>query len=205
LASDPGHQKQLETLRDVLYDWMIETRDVGLIPEPILEDLGRRYGSKYQVLQQANNNTLGQQLIEVIVAGEQGDRQALRAAISSKRPSLRYWGATWLGHLKSKQDKEKLVALTRDPVPAVRVAAALSLARMGDQQTYLPLLASHIKADNLLTGMYAIRALEQLGPAASAVLPAIEKARNSPYEFTRRFAKRLSSQLVPAAGSPKQP
>ena len=205
LASEPGHQKQLETLRNVLYDWMIKTRDVGLIPEPILEDLGRRYGSKYQVLQQANNNTLGQQLIEVIVAGEQGDRQALRAAISSKRPSLRYWGATWLGHLKSKQDREQLVALTRDPTPAVRVAAALALAKMGDQQTYLPMLASHIEADNLLTGMYAIRALEQLGPAARAVLPAIEKARESPYEFTRRFAKRLSSQLVPAAGSPKQP
>ncbi|HIA20150.1 MAG TPA: hypothetical protein EYN70_12175 [Planctomycetaceae bacterium] len=184
---------------------MIENRDVGLIPEPILEDLGRRHGSKYQVLQQADNATLGQQLIEVIVAGERGDRQALRAAISSKRPSLRYWAATWLGHLKSKQDREELVTLTRDPVPAVRVAAALALARMGDQQTYLPLLASHIEADNLLTGMYAIRALEQLGPAASAVLPAIEKAKKSPYEFTRRFAKRLSSQLVPAAEPPKQP
>lgn len=100
-----------------------------------------------------------------------------------------------LGHLKSKQDKEKLVALTRDPVPAVRVAAALALAKMGDQQTYLPLLASHIDADNLLVGMYAIRALEKVGPAAGAVLPAIKKATDNPYEFTRRFAKRLSSQL----------
>ncbi|MFP6576885.1 MAG: sulfatase, partial [Pirellulaceae bacterium] len=155
LASEPGHQKQLETLRDLLYDWMIENRDVGLIPEPILEDLGRQYGSKYQVLRQSDNATLGQQLIEVIVAGERGDRQALRATMASKRPSLRYWGATWLGHLKSKTDGEKLVTLTRDPVPAVRVAAALALARMGDQQTYMPLLASHIEADNLLTGMYA--------------------------------------------------
>ena len=195
LASDPQHQQQLKTLRGTLYGWMSETRDVGLIPEPILEDLGRRHGSKYQVLKQANNAKFGQQLIEVIVAGEQDDRQALRAAITSKRPSLRYWGATWLGHLKSEQDKEKLVALTRDPVPAVRVAAALALAKMGDQQTYLPLLASHIDADNLLVGMYAIRALEKVGPAASAVLPAIKKATDNPYEFTRRFAKRLSGQL----------
>jgi hypothetical protein len=59
----------------------------------------------------------------------------------------------------------------------------------------LPLLASHIDADNLLVGMYAIRALEKVGPAASVVLPAIKKAVDSPYEFTRRFAKRLSGQL----------
>ena len=105
--------------------------------------------------------------------------------------------ATWLGYLNSSKDRKKLVALTRDTVPAVRVAAALALAKMGDQKTYLPMLSSHIEADNLLTGMYAIRALEQLGPAVSAVLPAIEKAKESPYEFTRRFAKRLSSQLSP--------
>jgi arylsulfatase A-like enzyme len=195
LASEPQHQQQLETSRGLLHDWMIENRDVGLIPEPILENLGRQYGSKYQVLQQESNATLVQELIQLTEAGERGDRQALLAAVASKRPSLRYWAATWLGHLKSSKDRKKLVALTRDTVPAVRVAATLALARMGDQQTYLPMLASHIEADNLLTGMYAIRALEQLGPAASAVLPAIKKAQKSPYEFTRRFAKRLSSQL----------
>jgi len=85
--------------------------------------------------------------------------------------------------------------LTHDPVPAVRVAAALALGRHGQQEKYLPLLANHIEADNLLVGMYAIRALEKLGPAARTMLPAIEKAKESPYEFTRRFAKRLSSQL----------
>ena len=57
------------------------------------------------------------------------------------------------------------------------------------------LQASHIDVDNLLVGMYAIRALEKVGPAASEVLPAIKDAADSPYEFTRRFAKRLSSQL----------
>ena len=195
LAKQPQHQQQLKTLRTTLYDWMIETRDVGLIPEPVLEELGHRHGSKYQVLRQASNSSFGKQLIEIIAAGEAGNLSALRAATTSKRPSLRYWGATWLGHLKSKQDGKQLAALTRDPVPAVRVAAALALARLGEHQTSLPLLASHIDADNLLVGMYAIRALEKVGPAASEVLPAIKDAVDSPYEFTRRFAKRLSSQL----------
>ncbi|MEO2023137.1 MAG: sulfatase, partial [Pirellulaceae bacterium] len=164
LATLPQHRKQLETLRDVLYRWMIENRDVGLIPEPILEDLGRQYGSKYQVLQQESNATLGQELIELIEAGERGDRQALLAAVASKRPSLRYWAATWLGRLDAGADTAQLAQLVQDPVPAVRVAAALALGRRGHHDKYLSLLANHIEADNLLVGMYAIRALEQLGP-----------------------------------------
>ncbi len=196
LATLPQHRKQLETLRNTLYRWMIDKRDVGLIPEPILEDLGRQYGSKYQVLQQESNATLVQELIQLIEAGERGNRQALQAAVVSKRPSLRYWAATWLGHLQPRATATPHLAhLTHDPVPAVRVAAALALGRHGQQEKYLPLLADHIEADNLLVGMYAIRALEKLGAAARTMLPAIEKAKESPYEFTRRFAKRLSSQL----------
>ena len=32
---------RLKTIHGVLYDWMTQKRDVGLIPAPILEGLGR--------------------------------------------------------------------------------------------------------------------------------------------------------------------
>ena len=204
LATEPEHQQRLQTLRGVLYDWMVETRDVGLIPEPILENLGRQHGSKYQVLQRSKNSGLVRQLIRVIEAGERSDRAALLTASDSDRASLRYWAATWLGHLQEKSHTEKLIELTRDPAPTVRVAAALAMSRQGHQEQYVPLLASHINSDNLLTGMYAIRALEQVGPSAKAALPAIEEARKNPYEFTRRFAKRLASQLHSSTKQPKK-
>ena len=188
--------EQLGELRSVLYDWMVTTRDPGLIPEPILEELGRKYGSKYQVLQQEENAQLVRKLIELIEAGERGDRSSLLGELDSDRPSLRYWAAIWLGNLRDHSAAEHLIQRTKDPTPVVQVAAALALCKLGRKKQYLPLLAEHIESQNPITGMYAIRALEQLGPAARAVLPAIERARENPYEFTRRIARRLVQNLA---------
>ncbi len=196
LAHKARFREQVKKLRGVLYDWMIETRDLGLIPEPILEELGRRYGSKYQVLQQEENAQLVRRLIEVIDAGQRGDRLALLKGLQSERASLRYWAASWLGNLGDSSAAEHLIRLANDPTPAVQVATALALCKLGRHKKYLPLLAEHIESENLITGMYAIRALEQVGPAARAVLPAIEKARQHPYEFTRRIARRLAASLA---------
>lgn len=190
-----AHHERLKTLRRVLYDWMVETRDVGLIPEPILEDLGRQYGSKYHVLRQTENADLVRRLIDVVDAGQRGDRSPLLDGLASDRPSIRYWAATWLGNLREKSATAPLIQLTEDATPAVRVAAALALCKMGHHRQYVPVLAEHIESDNLITGMYAIRALERVGAPARAVLPAIKKARDNPYEFTRRFARRLTATL----------
>ena len=41
LAMDSKHRERLVSMRKVLHQRMIETRDMGLIPEPIFEDVGR--------------------------------------------------------------------------------------------------------------------------------------------------------------------
>ena len=192
LVRQAPYIEQVKKLRSVLYDWMVNTRDLGLIPEPILEDLGRKYGSKYSVLQQEENARLVQRLIEVIEAGESGNHSALFEALESDRDSLRYWAATWFGNLQDRSAIKPLIELANDPVLAVRVAAALALCKLGRHRQYLPLLAKHIESQNLIVGLYAIRSLDQLGPAAKIVLPAIKKARGNPYEFTRRIARRLA-------------
>jgi uncharacterized sulfatase len=179
----------------VLYEWMVETRDVGLIPEPILEDLGRARGSKYDVLRRAEAADLVPRLIAVIEAGERGDREALLGALESDQASLRYWAATWLGSRRETSAVPRLVELTDDPTPAVRVAAALALCQMGHDEEYVPLLARLMDSENLVAGHYAIRALEQAGQPARAALPAIKRALDNPHEMTRRIASRLCSRL----------
>ena len=52
LATSPAHQKILERMRAMQEKWALETRDVGLIPEPDLEERGKKAGSRYQVLRQ---------------------------------------------------------------------------------------------------------------------------------------------------------
>ena len=65
---------------------------------------------------------------------------------------------------------------------------------MGQTDKAVPELAKLIEHRNLLTGMYAIRALEQLGPVAKTASAEVKRAEKSPYEFTRRFARRLAGK-----------
>ena len=66
------------------------SKNHGLIPEPILEELGHQYGNKYFVLQQAENQTLIRDLLEVVDEKEPRD---LLKALKSERPSKDCW--TW--------------------------------------------------------------------------------------------------------------
>ena len=58
--------------------------------------------------------------------------------------------------------------------------------------TRIWLLGQEITNDNLLVGLYAIRAIEAIGPKASVDTGrAVKAAVESRYEFTSRVAKRL--------------
>ena len=58
LAPHPDAEDTLLELREALKNWMIESADLGLIPEPHLEELGKQFGAKYYVLQQNNYGEL---------------------------------------------------------------------------------------------------------------------------------------------------
>jgi uncharacterized sulfatase len=47
LAGDPRHGDKLKELRGRLVEWMVETQDLGLIPEPILDE-AQRPGAQWQ-------------------------------------------------------------------------------------------------------------------------------------------------------------
>ena len=191
LAESPEHAKTLAMLRKRLYDWIRETRDPGLIPEPILEYLGRKYGSKLAAMRQPDVQALPLRIVEAIEAGERGEVDTVRAALDADEPSLRYWAAVWLGNLGDGHSMARLEALADDPVPTVRVAAHLALCKLGDSETHLRKLAGLLDEPNLLVGMYAMNAIEQTGILNDEVRGTAQKALDSPYEFTQRYGRRL--------------
>lgn len=193
LAADPKHRKTLLAHRKRLYDHMESSRDLGLIPEPILEDLGKLYGSKYEILKQPENETMVRDLIGIIAAGESGKVARLRKGLNSENPAIRYWAATWLGVLKNNDSSQALMQAMGDSMTAVRVAAALALSRLGQPEKGIDIILESIDDENWLAGMYAIRALEWSGVRTPAAAAAVKRAVDSPYEFTRRIAKRLNS------------
>ena len=190
LATDPRHVEQLADLRKELYRRMLTERDQGLIPEPILEDIGREAGSKYNAFLKTDHSRQTSRLIAVITAGEANETEALLKFAESPDPSTRYWAAVWLGVNKTRAAKTVLEKLATDSTPAVRVAAAQALYRIGDRAG-LKLLVDHINDPNLLVGMYALRAIEELGDAGRPYKAEIAAAQKSDYEFSQRIAKRL--------------
>lgn len=194
LANDEKFTETLQAFRGELYQWMEESGDLGLIPEPILEDLGRAYGNKAFILEAPENQDLVSRLIGVIEDGEQGRLDELFTALESPRPSIRYWAATWLGLVGNIDCVDELEVRRMDPDPTVRIAVALALYRLGDAGYAAELLAEEIPNYNLLVGLYAIRALESMGEDAQPARNAIVNARNHPYEYVRRIANRLSME-----------
>jgi hypothetical protein len=175
---------------------MIETHDPGLIPEPILEELGKEYGHKANVLQQPIYDAINERLIQIIEAGEKQQIAVLMEATYSQYPSERYWAVTWLGVNKAENALKKVEKLTRDDDPSVRIAANLALYKLDSQYNPIPALSEEVSHKNLIVGLYAMSAIEQTGIRNDAVRAIAEKASESNYEFTRRYGDYLKGLYV---------
>ncbi len=193
LATKPDHHRRLVAMRELTYGRILKERDMGLVPEPILEDLGREAGTKYEAFLGTDHSGQTKHLIDVITSGEANDAKSLLAFAGSADASVRYWAAVWLGVNKTKNAKAALVKLAADESPTVRVAAAQAMVRLGDVEQ-IKLLIHHIDDPNYLVGMYALRAIEELGDAGKGYKLEIAAAQNSPYEFSRRIARRLTNK-----------
>lgn len=191
LAELPEHADTLTDLRSSLTEWMIDSRDLGLIPEPLLEDFGKDAGNKRAVLQSKLSRGTVRDLILAIEAGERGEDTGL----DDLSPSIRFWAATWAGVNGDDSAVPKLRQLLEDEWEPVQIAAALALCRLGeDQEKAIDLLAASIDSENHITSMYAIRGIEWSGVRNEATKLAADKAAAGRYEFTRRIGKRLQKQ-----------
>ncbi|MCK4922443.1 MAG: sulfatase-like hydrolase/transferase [Bacteroidales bacterium] len=191
LALDQNYKSVLEGLRAELYQWMAETNDPGVIPEPYLEEIGGKFRNKYTAMKRKEYADIQERVIRIIEAGEQGYLKVLVKAVKSSEPSERYWAATWLGVNKAKSAQTKVEALTLDKDPSVRIAANLALFKINSDYDPIPALAKEVTHRNLIVGMYAMNAIEQTGIRNDAVKAIAEIAANSKYEFTQRFGKYL--------------
>ena len=191
LAGDPAHADTLAGLRASLYDWMVESGDLGLFPEPLLEDFGWASGNKNAVLQSKLARGAVQSLISAIAKGEKG----MDAGVRDPDPSVRFWAATWAGVNGDSSMASQLRTMLGDRWEQVRIAAALALCRLGfDQAEAVEQLAHYLESSNHITTLFAIRGIEWSGVRNQTTRLAADKAAKSKYEFTRRIGRRLQKQ-----------
>lgn len=190
LAADSAHLVDLERLRTAQDAWMLEKRDLGLIPEAQRLALAKD-GSPADACQEVP-------LLEILTAAKTAadlslGTEKLAPLLQSKNATLRYWGA--LGHLmRGKADAAALKPLLTDADASVRIAAAETL---GD--TAVLLASANVDAKPYTEALEALNALDRLkdrlGENKAAVLALPAKAPQSVEKRLKEYVARLMEHI----------
>lgn len=211
LATSAAHRDVLERMRKRVHDWMLEIRDVGLLPE--CEILSRAVnGAPYTAGHDRSRVPL-ERILETAEAASSLDPKKtplLSERLRDPDSAVRYWAALGLqmrGEAAVTHSREALRKLLRDPAPAPGIAAAEALGRFGnssdvaDAVRLLSELAPPVRNGSAVS-ILAMNALTTLGAKAKPALPVIRsmdpKDPKSPerlQEYPDRLIKKLTEDL----------
>ena len=126
LATDPRHRDTLERLRAALNATLLNVRDTGFMPEPMM--LARAASrSPASALADETVYPLAEVIafLDAVQLADAPPRDRLADAFRSSSPLLRYWSA--VAARRAKVLPENFTRLLEDSEPVVRVAAAETL------------------------------------------------------------------------------
>jgi arylsulfatase A-like enzyme len=201
LAADPAHAATLARMRAVHLQWVADTRDIGLLPESEITRREESIGARYDILRQEGGLALMEALRDVanLASGDASGVSALHQALSHTDAGVRYWAAIGLGNLVNSAGlaESALDAALADPAPAVRIAAARALCRMGKVDKALPQLRRQLSGERQWARLRAAIVLDELDELARPALPELRTAlKNQPNKYIIRVANRAVNDLL---------
>lgn len=179
MVDSPRHRHILERLRRVHRKWMIDTHDLGLLPEA---EMHIRAGSKtpYEIARQPGKY----QQERILAAAELVQKRPeslpkLMALLEDSDSAVRYWAAVALSVLgpEAAPDAEALRKALSDASPNVRFEVAGALCKLDRQEDALPVLVKGLEDERPWVILHAARVLQSVGKRASPVVPEMRKAR----------------------------
>jgi N-sulfoglucosamine sulfohydrolase len=196
LADDPGYRNIKARLQNVLYDWMIDTRDTGLLPEPEMALETLRCGSEYAIFHSPKGKERIKRLLKIANISSdpsESDRPSINKAIRSKDASQRYWAMLAIGEMNKAGDDDikSLKAALRDESASVRITAAQSLYFHGQKKHAVDSLIEELYTENPRDEAihYAINVLDSY--CGDDARPAIERVKHiqksNPGKYTARM------------------
>lgn len=141
IAKETEYQKIITQLSNELDKWMIETRDIGLIPEPMFYELvgeGNKYQTIYEYAQ--SNEYPVEKILSVAKNASLGDKnktEDYKNYIIDRNPIIRFWGtygAFLAGHVRPDIQSLLKGMINNDSFAANRILAAQALAVCGDPE-----------------------------------------------------------------------
>jgi len=205
LADDPAHREKREELASALTGWQLEIGDLGLIPESEIERVKSGAGSDYAILHgETDQSERIETMTRVATKASSGPEAIpeLRQALGNEDAAVRYWGATGLGNFaeeaKSRDGMEKaLRSHLDDESPAVRIAAARALCRMGHLDRGLEPLKAELAGDNEWARLEAAIVLDELDEDARPALEDLQAAlEDQPNKYIVRVANKAVNDLL---------
>ena len=200
LALDPKYKKVLSRMRKENRNWMLQTRDVGFIPEAmILEIVKATTMYEYGKSREYDLENI-METAEMATMGEVKFLDQLMARLNDQDPVIRYWAATGCTILEdlAKPAEEKLKEMMDDPEVAVRIAAAEALYQLGETDIAVETLTQALEVNNKMARVQALNVLETMGKDAAPSLAAVNKliSRNlEDQDYDIRAANRLVEKL----------
>ena len=196
LAGDPKYKEVLLKLRKANHDWLIETQDVGFIPEPILAKIAettplRTYAKsgKYDL-----NRVI--ETAEIASSRDKSHLKELLKRLGDKNAVVRYWAV--MGTIILKNDamaaKTKLQTLLSDPEVVVRIAAAEALLALGETDAPVQTLNEALKSESRMARVQALNVLENIGAKAKPTfenVKALLKGDPKDTDYDVRAAKKV--------------
>lgn len=207
LASNPSFRADADRLRRLLRSHMLATRDLGLVPEGMLEAL--RGATPPMTWGADDANYPLERLLDaaLLAAGRDGDPAKVAALANDSHPGFRYWAAMGAAARPNESAtwKPMLEKLVADPSPSVRIAAADALARCfpadAGKAREILLAAVSLKDHGLPATLEALNALDALGPASQGELARLKKGLAGEDKVSprlRNYTERLMESLRPA-------
>ncbi len=181
LATDSTYASTLARLRAVHLQWGRDTRDTGLIPEPVLVTEEARLGNRYDILRQNNDATFSVRLAHIADKASHGPNalSELVAALDDPQAAVRYWGAIGLGNIGSPAalpTTDRLLTALTDSSGVVRVAAARALCLLDQPAVALPVLTDVLAHGAQWERLHAANVLDEIDEQARPVIEALHTA-----------------------------
>lgn len=197
LAQDPAYKEVLTRMRAANRQWLLESRDVGFLPEAMMMDISENTPLYEYARSEEYALEKIMETAEMASSKEEKHLQHLTERLTDSEPAVRYWAATGCTVLEEKAApaKEALQQLIDDQEVAVRIAAAEALYQLGEKETALSALREALQSDNQMARVQALNVLETMEQDANAVLPAV-KALTSDNLQDRDYDVRAANRLL---------
>lgn len=175
LAGDAAHAAVLETMRGRLKSWVLETRDLGFVPE---SDLWSRIGNATPYELAADGKVpVGRIFDAAELVGREGVAERQLALLRDTDAAVRYWAVVGL-RAAGEGGVEVCEALARaldDGSPAVRIEAAGALIDRGEAGKPFAVLEAALAGEQADASVHAARTLQLLGEKARPALAAMRE------------------------------